>query len=141
MMIAMTVEPSFQLHFDGDCEAAFRFYERCLGGKITFLLRWGESPMAQEAPPEWSDKIVHATLVVGSTRLQGSDYAPGSYESPRGFVISLNVDESDAERLFAELGEGGTVQVPMQKTFWAPVFGMLKDRFGIPWAINGVSGR
>ncbi len=136
-MNAMTLDPTINLSFDGHCEAAFKFYERCLNGKISFLLKWADSPMAKNAPTEWGGKIVHATLAVGSTRLQGSDVAPGSYESPRGFVITLNVSEDDAERLFAELAEGGIVQLPLQKTFWAHRFGMVKDRFGIPWAING----
>lgn len=86
--------------------------------------------------PEWSGKIVHATLVIGNTRLQGSDPAPGSYESPRGFDITLNPSEGDAERLFTELAAGGTVRMPVQETFWAVRFGVLTDRFGIPWAIN-----
>jgi len=135
-MSAMDLNPSINLSFDGQCEAAFKFYERCLNGKITFLLTWGDSPMANGAPPEWSRKIAHATLVVGTTRLQGSDPAPGSYESPRGFCITLHPSERDAERLFADLAEGGTVGFSLQRTFWAVRFGTLTDRFGIPWAIN-----
>src|ERR1051325_10066660 len=129
-MNVMTLEPCINLCFDGQCEAAFKFYERCLNGKITFMLTWGDSPMAREAPPEWSGKIAHATLVVGSTKLQGSDPAPGSYESPKGFCIMLHPGESDAERLFTDLAEGGTIGMPLQKTFWAEHFGVLTDRFG-----------
>src|SRR3954452_11707250 len=103
----MTLNPCFNLSFNGQCEAAFRFYERCLNGTITFMLTWGDSPMAGDAAPGWSGKIVHATLVVGSVRLQGSDSAPGSYESPSGFVITLDPGAGDAERLFTELAEGG----------------------------------
>ena len=132
----MSLHPCINLSFDGRCEAAFRFYERCLNGKVTFLLTWGDSPMANDAPPEWGGKIAHATLEVGNTRMQGSDPAPGSYEAPRGFAITLNPSEGDAERLFAELAEGGTVGVPLQETFWAVRFGMVTDRFGIPWVIN-----
>jgi PhnB protein len=135
-MGVMTLDPCINLSFDGQCEAAFKFYERCLSGKITFMLAWGDSPMADEAPAEWSSKIVHATLVVGNTRLQGSDPAPGSYESPRGFGITLSPTERDAERLFTELGEGGTVRMPLQETFWAVRYGELTDCFGIPWVIN-----
>ena len=135
-MSLMTLSPCINLSFNGQCEAAFKFYERCLNGKITFMLTWGDSPMAKDAPPEWSSKIVNATLVVGNTRLQGSDSAPGSYESPRGFVITLNPSEGDAQRLFTELAEGGTVCMPLQQTFWAVRFGVLTDRFGIPWVIN-----
>ena len=135
-MSVMNLNPCINLSFDGQCEAAFKFYERCLNGKITFMLTWGDSPMANDPPQEWSSKIVHATLVVGNTRLQGSDPAPGSYESPRGFGITLSPSEGDAERLFTELAEGGTVRMPLQKTFWAVHFGVLTDRFGIPWVIN-----
>jgi PhnB protein len=135
-MNVMNLNPCINLSFDGQCEAAFKFYERCLNGKITFMLTWGNSPMAKDAPPEWSSKIAHATLVVGNTRLQGADPAPGSYESPRGFCIMLQPSEPDAERLFTELADGGTARVPLQQTFWTLRFGVLTDRFGIPWAIN-----
>ena len=80
-MSLMTLNPCTILSFDGQCEAAFRFYERCLNGQITFMLAWGDSPMAKDVPSEWRSKIAHATLVVGNTRLQGSDPFPGSYES------------------------------------------------------------
>jgi PhnB protein len=132
----MPLNPCLNLSFDGHCEAAFHFYERCLNAKIIFILKWGDSPMAEEAPPEWKNKIFHATLVVGDTRLQGSDPAPGSYEAPRGFAVTLSPSEGDAERLFGELAEGGTVRMPLQETFWAFRFGVLTDRFGIPWVIN-----
>lgn len=135
-MSVMNLNPCINLSFDGQCEAAFKFYERCLNGKISFMLTWGNSPMAKDAPPEWGSKIAHATLIVGSTRLQGADSAPGSYESPRGFCIMLQPSERDAERLFTELADGGTVRVPLQQTFWSLRFGVLTDRFGIPWAIN-----
>jgi len=132
----MTLTPCLNLSFNGQCEAAFKHYERCMNGRITFMLTWGDSPMGKDAPPEWSGRIVHATLVIGETRLQGSDAAPGAYESPRGFVITLNPSQADAERLFTDLSEGGTVTMPLQETFWAIRFGVLTDRFGIPWAIN-----
>ena len=96
------LKPHLSIMFDGQCEAAFRFYERCLSGTISFMLTWGDSPMAKDAPPGWSGKIVHATLAIGNTTLAGSDAAPGSYESPRGFGVMLNPSEGDAERLFAK---------------------------------------
>jgi PhnB protein len=132
----MTLNPCINLSFNGQCEAAFKLYERCLNGRITFILTWTESPMAKDVPPEWGSKICHATLVVGNTRLQGSDPAPGSYEAPRGFGIALNPSEGEAEGLFGALAEAGTVHMPLQKTFWAVHFGVLTDRFGIPWIIN-----
>ena len=135
-MSPMTLNPCINLSFDGQCEAAFKLYERCLNGRITYMLTWGESPMAKDAPPEWGSKIAHATLEVDSTRFQGSDAAPGTYESPQGFCIMLHPSERDAERVFTDLAEGGTVKMPLQQTFWAARFGVLTDRFGITWAIN-----
>src|SRR5690242_8316885 len=132
----MSLSPCINLTFDGQCEAAFRFYEKCMNGSIVFMLTWGDSPMAKDAPPEWSSKIVHATLVLGNGRLQGGDPAPGSYQPPKGFTITLNPSHDDAERLFTDLAEGGIVQVPLQETFWAHRFGAITDRFGIPWVIN-----
>lgn len=135
-MNPMTLNPCIGLSFDGQCEAAFKFYERCLNGKITFMLTYGDSPLAKDAPPEWSGKIAHATLQIGNTRLQGGDVLPGTYTRPNGFDINLDPKASDAERLFTELAEGGTVRIPLQSTFWAPLFGEVIDRFGIPWVIN-----
>jgi PhnB protein len=132
----MNLNPCINLSFNGDCEAAFKFYERCLDGKVAFMLTWAASPMAKDAPPEWGSKIAHATLVIGDSRLQGSDPAPGSYEAPSGFCIMLHPSAHDAELAFAGLAEGGTVRMPLQQTFWAHRFGMLTDRFGIPWAVN-----
>ncbi len=116
----MTLEPRISLVFNGDCDAAFAVYQECLGGTVTFRLTWGDSPMAQQAPIEWRDKILHATLNVGATVVHGSDAIPGSYESPRGFQLQLNLnDASAAERVFSRLAKGGQVTVPLQQTFWA----------------------
>src|SRR5262249_42553451 len=127
-MNLMTLNPCINLSFDGQCEAAFKFYERCLNGKIVFMLTWGDSPMAKDAPPGWNGKILQATLAVGNTTLGGSDASPGSYEAPRGFGVMLSPNEHDGERLFTELAEGGTIRMPLQKTFWAPLFGVVTDR-------------
>lgn len=135
-MTSMTLKPAINLQFDGQCEAAFKFYERCLDGTITYMLTWGDSPMAKDAPAEWSSKINHATFVVDGLIIQGSDPAPGSFEPARGFCIMLHPTAEDAERLFTNLAEGGIIRVPFQKTFWAAGFGVLTDRFGIPWGIN-----
>lgn len=133
----MNLDLSLNLSFDGRCEAAFRYYERCLNGRITFLLRWGDSPMANDAPAEWKEKVCHATLAIGSATLTGSDALPGAYEAPRGFSITLGLDDAaEAERLFHALAEQGRVGVPLQETFWALRFGMVTDQFGVPWAIN-----
>lgn len=133
----MKLSPCISLSFDGRCEAAFKFYEHCLNAKTTFMFRWGESPLAKDAPEEWKEKILHGRLDIGDTSLLGVDALPGSYESPRGFSILLGVDDPDeTERLFRALAENGTVHMPLQETFWARRFGVLTDQFGIRWDIN-----
>ena len=128
---------TFHIAFDGCCEEAFRVYERCLGGKIVTMLRWSETPMAAEAPPGYGDKILHATLEIGACTLAGADSMPGKYEAPRGVHVLLGIsDPAEAERVYAALSEGGNVTMPLQKTFWATLFGTVTDRFGVSWEIN-----
>jgi PhnB protein len=125
------------LIFNGQCEAAFKFYERCFGGKIEAMMTHAGSPAEAQAPPEWRDKIMHARLVVDGQVLMGSDAPPGHFEKPQGFSVSLGMkDPAEAERIFKTLAENGKVQMPLQKTFWAQSFGMLVDQFGIPWMVN-----
>jgi PhnB protein len=125
------------LNFNGDCAAAFKFYERCLGGKIESIMTHGDSPIANEVPPDWRDRVLHARLVIGDTILMASDAPTEHYQKPQGFSVSLQVDKaSEAERIFRELSQGGTVTFPIDQTFWAERFGMLVDRFGIPWMVN-----
>jgi PhnB protein len=125
------------LTFDGQCEAAFEFYERCLGGKIVTMMNHEDSPIADQVPADWGKRIMHARLTVGDGVLMGSDSPPEHYEQPKGFSVSLQVKQpAEAERVFQALAEGGTVLMPIQQTFWATRFGMLVDRFAIPWMIN-----
>ena len=131
----MQVNP--HLTFNGQCEAAFKFYERCLGGKIANMTPYAGTPAAEHVPAEWRNKILHATLTVGDTVLMGADAPPGRYEAPKGFSVVLQMKEPvEAERIFHALAENGTVSMPIQKTFWSARFGMLVDQFGIPWTIN-----
>jgi PhnB protein len=133
----MKLNPQIQLAFDGQCEAAFRFYEQHLNGTIAFMLTWGNSPMRADAAPGWEAKIFHATLKIGNAVITGADVAPGMYAQPRGFEILLQMDDPGAaERVFQALGEKGTIVTPLQETFWANRFGMVVDQFGIPWSIN-----
>ena len=125
------------LAFKGQCEAAFRFYEKCLGGKIEAMVTYAETPMADQMPPEWRGKIVHARLRAGDHLLMASDPPPQHYEPMKGCSVTITVAEpAEADRLFHALAEGGTVQMPIQKTFWSVRFGMFTDRFGIPWMVN-----
>jgi PhnB protein len=125
------------LTFDGRCEEAFRFYERALGAHGIYLLRYGDSPSAGEVPPEWRDKIVHASLRLGEETLAGADVLPEVYQAPQGFYLLVSpAEQSRAEQIFSALAEGGTVRMRLQKTFWSPAFGVVIDRFGIPWEVS-----
>ena len=133
----MRLTPQVALSFNGQCEDAFRCYERCLGGTITFMLTWGNSPNAADAPADWGGKIYHATLTVGDIVILGGDQPPDRYHQPMGFELVLPLDDPlAAERVFQELAEGGTIKMSLQETFWASRFGVLVDRFGIPWTVN-----
>ena len=125
------------LLFNGQCEAAFKLYQECLGGTMQFKMTWGESPMADQMPAEMRDKIIHASLIIGESVLLGADSPPDQYEEPRGISVTIPAKTlADAERIFSMLSEGGKVTVPLEKTFWSPGFAMLVDRFGIPWMIS-----
>lgn len=125
------------LVFKGQCEEAFNFYERSIGGRITAKVTYAETPMADQVPSEWRTKIIHASMTVGEMVLMGADPTPDYYLEPNGFSICITVDNAaEAERIFAALAENGTVHMPIQQTFWAERFGMLVDQFGVPWMVN-----
>ena len=126
------------LSFNGQCEAAFKFYEQCLVGKIVTMLTYEDSPMAEQVPSEWRNKILHASLIVGDKAwMMGADAPPEQHEETKGFSVSLGIeDPAEAERIFHALAENGTVRMPIQQTFWTIRFGMLVDQFGIPWMVN-----
>jgi PhnB protein len=125
------------LTFNGQCEAAFKFYEKVFGGKIEAMMTFGSSPMAEQTPPEWRNKIMHARMSVGGKTLMASDAPPDRYEAMKGIMVTLGIDDpGEAERIFRALSERATIQMPIQKTFWAERFGMLVDKFGTPWMVN-----
>lgn len=125
------------LTFNGDCEEAFKFYEQTLGGKIESLSKFSGSPAAEYAPPEFGDKVLHASMRIDDQVLMASDAPPPRYVKPQGISVSISLDDRDeGERVFNALAEGGTVQMPFGKTFWAEGFGICIDRFGIPWMVN-----
>jgi PhnB protein len=125
------------LTFSGQCEAAFKYYEKVLGGKIVFSMTWAGSPMEKDAPPNWGTKILHSTFVLGDVHLSGADFPPGPESMPQAFALTLSMKEpAEAERVFAALAENGKVVMPLQETFWAHRYGVLNDQFGMPWAIN-----
>jgi len=125
------------LNFQGTCAEAFRFYERCFGGRIEFMQTFGESPMKNDVKPEEYGLIMHVALKVDDDTLMGSDAPPGRYQAPQGIYVAVHPKTyAEAERIFNELSAGGSVEMPFQKTFWSPGFGMTRDRFGIPWMVN-----
>jgi PhnB protein len=126
------------LFFDGVCAEAMRFYERTLGGKLD-LLTHAQSPIAADTPPGSADRIMHARLTMDGGTLMASDTMAGQpYDGMHGFSLTLVYPTAaDARRIFDALGQGGRVTMPIQKTFWAEAFGMLVDRFGTPWMVNG----
>ncbi len=125
------------LLFDGKCEEAFTLYAKVLGGKIEAMMSHEGTPAAEQVPPEWRKKILHAKLNLGDAQLMASDCPPGRFEKPQGFSVNVTAKTpADAERIYRALSEGGRVTMPLAETFWALKFGMFTDRFGIPWMIN-----
>ena len=131
------MEANAYLMFNGDCAEAFKLYERVLGAKIEGMFPYAGSPAAEHAPPDFGDKIMHATLSIGHTKLMASDSPPGQYRKPEGISVAIGLsDAAKGEQIFNALSENGHVIMPYQKTFWAAGFGMCVDRFGIPWMVN-----
>ena len=131
----MRISP--HLCFDGQCEEAFRHYRAVLGGTITTLLTYGASPLASQTSSDLHGRILHATLVLDGVELTGVDVSPNEYQRPHGFFVTLTIDESEkAKEIFRSLAEGGKILMPYQETFWSLGFGVLIDRFAVPWEIN-----
>jgi PhnB protein len=127
------------LTFDGQAAEAMRFYEKTLGGTLQMMMTVGETPEAEHFPPEARNRIMHASLAYGDGMLMASDSMPGQpYEGMKGFGVALTIDSlAEAKRVFDTFAEGGQVGMPFEKTFWVEGFGMVTDRFGTPWLING----
>jgi PhnB protein len=126
------------LFFGGRCEEAIEFYRKALGAELRMMARFKDAPEKQPDLPEcFEDKVMHASLQIGETLLMASDGRCEGQQSFEGFSLSITVaEEAEAERIFAALAEGGLVTMPLEKTFWAPKFGMLQDRFGVGWMIS-----
>lgn len=127
------------LFFNGQCAEAMRFYERTLGGKLEAIMNYGDGPQPQACPAGAENLVMHACLDLDGRKLMASD-APASHPAGAmaGCALSLNYGSAqDARRIFDALSQGGTVTMPMQKTFWTEAFGMLTDRFGTAWMVGG----
>ena len=124
------------LNYGGNCEDAFKFYEKHLGGKITMLMRHGEQPDGQNVSPAWSHAVLHARMELGETELLGADIPPDRFQPIRSAYLSLTLDsDGEADRVFGLLSEGGQIFMPMQETFFAFRFAMLRDKFGTSWML------
>jgi PhnB protein len=144
-MSTKEINPDVQpyLFFEGRCEEALEFYRRALGAQVLMLMRYKESPEPPQPgcpPPGSGDKVMHASFRIGRMTLMASDGRCAGKPAFQGFSLSLTVaSEAEATRLFAALSEGGDVQMPLEKTFFSPRFGMVTDRFGVMWMVM-VSG-
>jgi PhnB protein len=125
------------LHFDGRCDEAIAFYREKLGAEVAMLMRFKDAPgPASMVPPGCEDKVMHAHLRIGGADMLASDGRCQGTPQFQGFSLSLiTSSEAEAERMFTALSDGGTVQMPLSKTFFSPGFGMVADRFGVPWMV------
>ena len=124
--------------FGGHCEEALEFYKKSLGAEVTGLLRWKESPdAAMKGPPGYEEKIMNATFRIGETDLMADDGMGDKHAEFKGMRLAIEVaDDAEAKHIFTALGEGGYVTMPLAKTFWTSSFGMLTDKFGVPWMVG-----
>ena len=124
------------LNYGGNCRQAFEFYAEHLGGRITMLMTHGEMPGPNTIPPERRNDVLHARMEIGGTTLLAADVPPERFQPMRSAYLSLSLDSNEeAERLYDLLSEGGQVFMPMEETFFAHRFAMLRDRFGTSWML------
>jgi PhnB protein len=124
------------LNYGGNCAQAFRFYEQHLGGKIVMMMTHGQMPNAENVPPEWKDAVLHARLDIGDTQLLGADVPPERFQPMRSAYLTLLLDSTaEAERIYVLLSDGGEIFMPMEETFFAHRFAMLRDKFGTSWML------
>ena len=124
------------LNYGGNCEEAFKFYEKHLSGKITMMMTARRAAGRQSAPPNWAHAILHARMNIGGTELLGADIPPDRFQPIRSAYLSLTLgSDEEADRVFALLSDGGQIFMPMQETFYASRFAMLRDRFGTSWML------
>ena len=133
----MAIEP--YLNFDGRCEEAIEFYKKALSAEVLMLMRFSDSPEpppADKMAPGTEDKVMHACMSIGGTNVMASDgYCQGK-GGFNGITLSLSVkDEAAADKAFNALAAGGQIHMPLGKTFFSPRFGMVADKFGVPWMI------
>jgi PhnB protein len=131
--------PSVQpyLFFNGRCEEALEFYRSALGAKVEMLSRFKDAPETGMVQPGMENKVMHASIRIGETVVMASDGRCNGQPRFEGFSLSIVVpDEQQAANLFNALAQDGKITMPLEKTFWAPKFGMLEDRFGVGWMVS-----
>jgi PhnB protein len=126
------------LSFGGRCEEALELYKKCMGAEVTGLMRWKESPdTGMKPPPGYEEKVMNAAFRIGDTDLMADDGMGEAKAEFKGITLTIEAaDDAEAKRVFTALGEGGKVTMPLAKTFWTSSFGMLTDKFGVPWMVN-----
>jgi PhnB protein len=135
-------ELNLHLTFPGTCREAMIYYAEVTGGHLEAMIPYAQTPAAEEVPADWHDRIIHASLNLRGRRLMGADMPGEGYQAPQGARVHLEyADEAQAAEVFRRLAEGGEVTMPYAETFWARRFGMLTDRFGVPWMIACQTGR
>jgi len=131
------MKTDLHLVFSGQCSDAFAFYEKTFNSKIQMCMKYGDAPEGAPVPPDFKDKVMHTSMQLGSALLMGCDAPPDKRSPIGGFQISVSLtDESEVQRIYAALSEGGSVQMPLMKTFWSPLFGMCTDKFGVAWMVS-----
>jgi PhnB protein len=130
----MKVQP--YVFFEGKCDEALEFYKRALGAKVTALMRWKEAPDKSMITPGQENKVMHSEFQVGETVILASDGRGTGKPNLQGFALTITADnDADAKRIFNALGDGGQIQMPLEKTFFASLFGMVADKFGVGWMV------
>jgi PhnB protein len=131
------MKTDLHLVFSGKCREAFALYEKTFKSKVQFCMTYGETPEETPVPPDAKDQVMHMAMPLGSVMLMGCDAPKGREATLGGFQISVSDSNADeVERVFDELKTGGSVQMPLGKTFWSPLFGMCTDKFGVSWMVS-----
>lgn len=131
------MKTNVHLGFQGKCDEAFSFYEKVFGTKRQMTMKYSDAPAGTPVPPDAKNLVMHTSMPVGSIILMGADAPPGQGKPMGGFEISIeDSDQATLKRLFDALSAGGSVFMPLQKTFWSPLFGMCTDKFGVSWMVG-----
>jgi PhnB protein len=128
---------SVHLNFNGNCKDAFDFYQKVFKADTPFSMTYGQAPEGAPVPADWGDKVMHTAIPLGSGVLMGCDAPPDRTKPMGGFQVCMeDKDQAEVKRIFDALSDGGNVSMPLTKTFWSPLFGMLTDKYGVGWMLS-----